>query len=66
MLQDLTAYDEGEGPDIDEETAPDQVSNEVEIMGKRLWAFIPLLTVVIYEWVKFGLYMKVDRQGRVS
>jgi hypothetical protein len=49
VLQDLTAYDEGEGPDIDEETAPDQVSNEVEIMGKRLWAFIPLLTVVIYE-----------------
>lgn len=34
MLQDLTAYDEGEGPDIDEEAAPDQVNNEVEIMGK--------------------------------
>jgi hypothetical protein len=34
MLQDLTAYDEGEGPDIDEETAPDQVNNELEIMGK--------------------------------
>lgn len=34
MLQDLTAYDEGEGPDIDEETAPDQVNNEVEIMGE--------------------------------
>ncbi|XP_023716827.1 nucleoprotein TPR isoform X2 [Cryptotermes secundus] len=30
--QDLTAYDEGEGPDIDEETAPDQANNEVEIM----------------------------------
>ncbi|PSN32802.1 Nucleoprotein TPR [Blattella germanica] len=30
--QDLTAYDEGEGPDIDEETPPDQVNNEVEII----------------------------------
>jgi hypothetical protein len=24
----------GEGPDIDEETTPDQVNNEVEVMGK--------------------------------
>jgi len=34
VLQDLTAYDEGEGPDIEEEIVPDQVNNEAEIMGK--------------------------------
>ena len=34
MLQDLTAYDEVEGPDIEEEIVPDQVNNEAEIMGE--------------------------------
>lgn len=34
LLQDLTAYDEGEGPDIEEEVVPDQVNNEAEIMGE--------------------------------